>query len=163
VRRAIESHLASQQVSRVIYGAIIGLAVLVAIEDHPPSSAVVIGTLIGTAVAVGLAEFYSDMLGSETRLRRHLRRSELRHVASDVAAVALGIAFPALFFIPAAADYIEEDTAFTAAEWTGVGLLGLYGFAAARLAGERRLSSALRGIAVAAVGAFLIGLKSLMH
>src|SRR6476620_7078388 len=152
MRQAIESHLASRQVSRVIYGAIIGLAVLVAIEDHPPSSLVVIGTLIGTAVAVGLAEFYSDMLGSETRLRRHLRRSELRHVASDVAAVALGIAFPAVFFIPAAAHYIEEDTAFTAAEWTGVGLLGLYGFAAARLAGERRLSSALRGIAVAAVG-----------
>src|SRR6476620_8276980 len=102
MRQAIESHLASRQVSRVIYGAIIGLAVLVAIEDHPPSSLVVIGTLIGTAVAVGLAEFYS-------------------------------------------------------------GLLGLYGFAAARLAGERRLSSALRGIAVAAVGAFLIGLKSLLH
>ena len=147
----------------MIYGAIIGLAVLVAIEDHPPSSLVVIGTLIGTAVAVALAEFYSDMVGSEARLRRHLKRSELRHIAADVVAVALGIAFPAVFFIPAAAHYIEEDTAFTTAEWTGVGLLGLYGFAAARLAGERTFSSALRGIAIAAIGAFLIGLKSLLH
>jgi hypothetical protein len=163
VRRAIESHLASRQVSRVIYGAIIGLALLVAIEDHPPTSVVVIATLIGTAVAVGLAEFYSDMVGSETRLRRHLQRSELRHIFSDVAAVALGILFPVLFFVLSAAHAIEEDTAFDVAEWTGVGLLALYGFAASRLAGERITAAALRGLAVGLIGAFLIGLKSLLH
>ncbi len=159
----IESHFASKQVSRVIYGAIIGLALLVAIEDHPPSSLVVIGTLIGTAVAVGLAEFYSDMVGSEAQLRRHLRRSEMRHIFSDVAAVAVGIAFPVVFFILSAARHIEEKTAFNVAEWTGVGLLALYGFAASRLAGERVASAALRGLAVGLIGAFLIGLKSLLH
>lgn len=147
----------------MIYGAIIGLALIVAMEDHPPGPGVVAGTLLGTALAVGLAEFYSDVLGIETRKRRHATDTELRHRAANVAAVASGIAFPVVFFVLAAAHAIAEDTAFTIAKWSGVGLIGFYGFAAARLAGEGVLVSALRAITVALVGAFLIGLKALLH
>ena len=57
--RFLVSHLRSNQVSRVIYGSIIGLALVVALEGHPPRSAAVIATLIGTAIAVALAELYS--------------------------------------------------------------------------------------------------------
>jgi hypothetical protein len=163
VLRAIEDHLGSRQVSRVIYGAIIGLALVVALEAHPPSSGVVAGTLLGTAVAVGLAELYSDVLGTEARTRRHVRGVELRGMASDVAAVAAGIAFPAVFFVLAAAGAIDEDTAFTIAKWSGVGLIGFYGFWAARLAGEGVSASILRALAAALIGAFLIALKALLH
>jgi len=163
VRRAIESHLGSRHVARVIYGSIIGLALIVALEAHPPSSPVVVGTLLGTAVAVGLAELYSDVMGVETRTRRHVDGAELRHFASGGAAVAFGIGFPGVFFILAAAHTIEEDTAFTIAKWSGVGLLGCYGFAAARLAGDSPSASALRGLAAGLIGAFLIGLKALLH
>ena len=107
--RAITAHLGSRQVSRVIYGAIIGLALIVALEEHPPSSGVVVATLLGTALAVGLAEFYSDIIGTETRTRRHVRRAELRDMMYDVLAVAYGIALPAVFFVLAAADAIEEE------------------------------------------------------
>jgi hypothetical protein len=163
VLRALESHLGSHQVSRVTYGAIIGLAVIVALEDHPPSSGVVVGLLLGTAVAVGLAELFSDVVGVETRTRRHVRASEVRPMAYDVAAVAFGIAFPVVFFILAAAHAIEEGTAFTIAKWCGVGLLGSYGFAAARLAGDGLSAAALRGLAAGLIGAFLIALKALLH
>jgi hypothetical protein len=163
VLRAIESHLGSRQVSRVVYGAIIGLALIVALEAHPPSSGVVAGTLLGTAVAVGLAELYSDFVGVEARTRRHVSRAELREMTREVAGVAFGTAFPAVFFILAAAHAIEEDTAFTIAKWSGVGLLSFYGFCAARLAGDGLSASALRGLAVGLIGAFLIGLKALLH
>jgi VIT1/CCC1 family predicted Fe2+/Mn2+ transporter len=163
VLRAIESHLASRQVSRVIYGTIIALALIVALEAHPPSSVVVVGTLLGTAVAVGLAELYSDIIGIETRTRRHVNGADIRPMASDAAAVAFGITFPVVFFILAAAHVIEEETAFTIAKWSGVGLIGFYGFSAARLAGEDLSSSALRSVAVGLIGAFLIGLKALLH
>jgi hypothetical protein len=161
--RAIEAHLASRQVSRVIYGAIIGLALIVALEEHPPSSGVVVGTLLGTAVAVGLAELYSDFLGTETRTRRHVRDVEVREMARDVAALAFGIAFPVVFFVLAAAHAIDEGTAFTIAKWSGVGLISFYGFCAARLAGERPSASVLRALAAGLIGAFLIGLKALLH
>ena len=55
-RLAIEAHLGSSQVSRVIYGAIIGLALVLALEQHPPAPGVTIASLLATAVAVGLAE-----------------------------------------------------------------------------------------------------------
>jgi hypothetical protein len=163
VRNAIESHLGSRHVSRVIYGAIIGLALIVALEDHPPSAGVVVGSLIGTAVAVSLAELYSDLVGIETRTRRHVRDAEFRDVAHEVAAVALGVGFPIVFFIAAAAGAIDEASAFTIAEWSGVGLIGFYGLAAARLAGDGWPASLLRGLVAALIGVFLIGLKALLH
>jgi hypothetical protein len=163
MRRAIESHLGSRQVSRVIYGAIIGLALIVALEAHPPSSGVMVATLLGTAVAVGLAELYSDVVGIETRRRRRARPDELHHTVDDGVAVAFGIAFPVVFFILAAAHAIEDETAFKIAKWSGLGLIGFYGFSAARLAGRGWWGSTLQALAVALVGAFLIGLKALVH
>jgi hypothetical protein len=99
MRRAIRSHLDSRQVARVIHGAIIGLALVVALEEHLPSAGVVAATLVATAVAVALAELYSDFVGTEAPTRRRL------------------------------------------------GLIGLYGFSAARLAGVGfgRLGPARRG------------------
>jgi hypothetical protein len=55
-REAILRHLGTGQVSRVIYGAIIGMALIVALQAHPPSATEMTSALLGTAVAVGLAE-----------------------------------------------------------------------------------------------------------
>jgi hypothetical protein len=46
-------------------------------------------------------------------------RAGILHMLDDVGAVALGIAFPCLFFILAAAGAIEDETAFTIAKWSG--------------------------------------------
>jgi len=163
LRRFIAGHLGSRQVSRVIYGAIIGLALVVALEAHPPSPGAVVGTLIGTAVAVSLAELYSELVGWETRERRQPGRATMHHLREQSAAVAFGITFPAVFFVLAAVHILDEDTAFTLAKWTGVGLIGLYGFAGARLAGARFLPSLIRALAVALIGVFLVVLKALVH
>jgi hypothetical protein len=163
IRRAVYSHLDSRQVARVIYGAIIGLALVVALETHPPAAGVVVASLVATAVAVALAEVYSEVVGIETRERRRVVRADLVHVAKDGAAVAIGIAFPAVFFIGASLGVLETDTAFTVAKWSGVGLIAFYGFCAARLAGARLHISLLQGFVVALVGALLIALKSLLH
>jgi hypothetical protein len=159
----IEAHLGSRQVSRVIYGSIIGLALVVALEAHPPGAGAVLASLLATAVAVALAELYSDVVGTETRLRRRVAREELRHMLRDIGAVAFGIAFPAVFFLLAAAGAIEDDLAFTLAKWSGLGLIGAYGFLATRLAGESVGASLLRALLVGLVGALLIGIKALVH
>jgi hypothetical protein len=149
VRRFVATHLGSRQVSRVIYGAIIGLALVVALEAHPPAAGVVIATLLGTAVAVALAELYSELVGFETGERRRASLSELRHLGADMAAVAFGIAFPAVFFVLAATGFLENEAAFTAAKWTGLGLIGPYGFAGARLSGAGVLVSVMQAVGVA--------------
>ena len=127
------------------------------------SSGAVVATLLGTAVAVGLAELYSDILGTETRTRRHVRRADLRDMMYDGVAVAFGIAFPVVFFVLAAADAIEQDTAFTIAAWSGLGLISFYGFCAARLAGESPVFSVLQALGVGLIGAILIVLKAVLH
>jgi hypothetical protein len=159
----LERHLGSNQVARVVYGAIIGLALVVALEAHPPKVGVVIASLLGTTVAVALAEVYSETLGTEVRTRRRLD-SERRHdIWSETLAVAFGISFPVIFFLLAAAGATELDTAFDLAKWSGLGLIGFYGFAAARLAGEGLAPALVRGAGAALIGGFLIALKAIVH
>jgi hypothetical protein len=159
----LESHLGSTQVSRVMYGAIIGLALVVALEAHPPRSAIVVASLLSTAVAVGLAELYSEVIGTEIRTRRRVERTHFREIATDVGAVAFGISFPAVFFLLSTAGAVEVDTAFELAKWSGLGLIGFYGFCAGRLSGMGLARALVQAIAVAAIGGFLIALKALIH
>jgi hypothetical protein len=163
MRRAIEAHLGTRQVSRVIYGAIIGLALVVALQLHPPSSAAMIASLVGTAIAVALAEIYSEVLGAEMRLRRRVRLAEIAPRLDEAVAVGFGAAFPAVFFLLSALGAIDRDTAFDLAKWTGLVLIAFYGFCAGRLAGERLLPSLLHALAVGAVAAALIVVKALVH
>ena len=163
MRQAIEAHLGSRQVARVIYGAIIGMAIVVSLEQHPPRPGVMVGTLLATAAAVGLAELYSEVVGAETRNRRRVEREQLGEMLDDVGAVAFGIAFPAVFFVLAAASVLEDHTAFTIAKWSGLGLISFYGFVAGRLAGAGRVASLLQALAVGVIGGALIAFKALIH
>ena len=61
--RIVSAHLDSGQVSRVIYGAIIGLALLIGLQDHPPHAFAVSVELLSTAVAVALAEVFAEEIG----------------------------------------------------------------------------------------------------
>jgi hypothetical protein len=122
-----------------------------------------IATLMGTGVAVGLAELYSETVGTEVRTRRRVDRTRFGEIAADVVAVAFGVSFPAAFFVLSAAGAMQIEIAFAAAKWSGLGLTGFYGFCAARLAGARLSNALLQAAAVALIGGFLIGLKALVH
>jgi hypothetical protein len=163
IRRALAEHLESHDVSRVIYGAVIGLALVVALEAHPPSAGQAAAAVGGAALAVGLAEVYSEVIGTEARTRRPVRLGRVRSVVLDAAAVTFGAAFPALFFVLAAAGAFDVDLAFTLSKWTGLGLICAYGYVAGRLSGSGVGASILHGLAVGAIGGLLIGLKALVH
>ena len=163
LRLALVTHLQSTHVARVVYGAMIGLALVVALQAHPPGAGTVAALIIGTAVAVGLAELYSDWIGHVLKHRGGFHRRDLRHIAADVSAVAVGIVFPDVFFLMATVGVMSLDTAFTVAKWSGLALITLYGYAAGRLSGESRSRSALQALAVTAIGIALIGFKALVH
>jgi hypothetical protein len=163
LRAAIDVHLGSRQVARVIYGAIIGMALIVVLQDHPPPPATVVALLVATALAVGLAELYSEIVGAETRTRRTVTAAHLREIADEVVAVGFGIVFPSVFFVLAALGAMEVETAFSIAKWSGIGLIAFYGFCAARLAGARLLVALAQGLAVGTIGGALILFKALVH
>ena len=163
MRRAIRNHLESDDVSRVIYGAIVGLAVVVALQEHPPAAGVVAATLAGTAIAVALAELYSEFLGTEVRTHARVARAARARIVRKAGAVAFGAGFPAVFFLLAALGLFRTETAFTLAKWTGLGLIVVYGFTAARLSGARLPVALVHALAVGSVGGALILLKALVH
>jgi hypothetical protein len=163
VRAALEAHLGSRQVARVVYGSILGLTLIVALEAHPPNAGAMTAWLILTAVAVGLAEIYSDVVGSETRERHRVTRSEFMSMFEDAGAVALGVGFPVVFFLLAAAHAIALDTAFALAKWCGLGLIGFYGYWAARFSGAPVARALVQATLVAAVGGVVIAFKALIH
>jgi hypothetical protein len=163
VRGRLGAHLASRDVARVIYGAVIGLALVVALERHPPSPGAVAGLLAGTAMVVGLAELFSEVVGAETRTRRPVSRDEVRGMTGEALAVVLGAGFPAVFFVAAAAGAGDGHLAFTLAKWTGLGLICIYGYLAARLAGAGGGSALLHGAIVGVGGLVLIQLEAHLH
>ena len=121
LRARIDDHLASRDVARVIYGAIVGLALILALGRHPPSAGATAGLVAGTAIAVGLAELYSEVISKEASTRRPVTRADIWALLDEAAAVVLGAGFPTIFFIAAAIGLIELDTAFTLAKWSGLG------------------------------------------
>ena len=161
--RVVDAHLGSRDVVRVIYGTIIGLALVVALQVHPPSAGQAAAAVMGTAVAVGLAEAYSELVGAEARTRRRIRASQVRTVLVDAGAVTFGAGFPALFLLLASAGAIDLELAFNLTKWTGLGLLCTYGFVAGRVSGWGVGGALVHSAAVGAMGGALIGLKALLH
>ena len=124
---------------------------------------VVAGSLLATAVAVGLAELYSEIVGAETRTRHRIAREDFGEMADDAVAVGFGVTFPAVFFVLAALDAFTLDTAFSLARWSGLGLIGFYGYVAGRLSGQGQLGAMLQATAVAAIAGLLIAIKAILH
>jgi VIT1/CCC1 family predicted Fe2+/Mn2+ transporter len=163
VHHRVLAHLGSGHVSRVVYGSIIGLALVLTMEVHPPEPGAAVGALLATALAVALAELYSEQLGGRARASMGGHREPLRAIVADAVAVAFGVAFPSVFFLAAVLDVMAYETAFTVAKWSGLALIAGYGFLAARLSGAGMLQALLEAAAVGAIAAVLIGLKALVH
>jgi VIT1/CCC1 family predicted Fe2+/Mn2+ transporter len=163
VRATVEAHLGSRHVARVVYGAIIGLTLIVAVEDHPPRAAVMAAWLGLTGATVALAEVYSEVVGIETSERHRITRHQFMHLLGEGWAVALGVAFPAVFFLLAVVNVFDVDTAFAFAKWSGLCLIGFYGYWAARFAGAPVPRALMQAAAVATIGAIVIAFKALVH
>jgi hypothetical protein len=58
---------------------------------------------------------------------------------------------------------MEVGAAFVVSKWTGMGLIGLYGYAAGRLAGNGVVRSLLQAGAVVIVGFAIVSVKALFH
>src|SRR4051812_24451969 len=107
MRAVLEAHLGSRQVARVVYGAIFGLTLIVVLEAHPPRAGVMTAWLLGAALTVALAEIYSEIIGTETSERHRVTRPQMAHMLGDAVAVAVGVAFPAIFFLLATLGLLQ--------------------------------------------------------
>ena len=157
------AHLASRDVAHVLYGATVGLALVIATQDHPPHPYTMFGEVLGVAITVGLADMYAESVSTEARTQRPLGRAQVKDLGKEALFVVFGAGFPAVFFLLAMTDVISMAHAFTLSKWTGLVLVCGYGFLAGRLAGKSTLRAVGHAVGIAAIGVGVILLKSLAH
>lgn len=153
----------AQRAARAVYGSIIALAVIVALEQADAPAREVIAAVAGSVVAAMLAEGYAEYIAAVIRERRHPSRSEIRDTAADVVAGTLAALVAMVPFILAALGAIELETAYDIAPWLGLGVIGGYALLANRIAGLSRTHSAIVTAVAIAIGLALIAIKTLTH
>jgi hypothetical protein len=145
-----------------VYGSVIVLAVVIALDDTSVRPGEAIASVVGAALATVLAEVYADYLAGMIEAGRAPTRPELREAFRNATAGLLAAILPVVFFILAAFGVMETTTAFNFAVWTGVGVVGLYAFFANRVGGMSVTRSLVAGFGFTVLGTLLVLLKALV-
>ena len=153
----------AQRAARAVYGAIIALAVILALEEAMAGADQVIAAAIGSVIAAMLAEGYAEYIAAVIRERRHPTRTEIRETTADVGAGTLAALVPVVPFVLVELGLIELDTAYDVGPWLGLGVIGGYALLANRVAGLSRARSGIVTAVALAVGLGLILIKTLTH
>ncbi len=153
------AHDQAARAAHASYGSIIVLAVLVAESDTAIDAAEAIASVIGAATVTAMAEFYAGYIGGTIRSHRHPSAAERSVELRNVAFGFLLAVAPVLFLILAAFDVLSLSSAFDAAIWTGVAVLGAQAFVANRIAGFTMIGSVAAGIGFTLLGSALVLLK----
>jgi hypothetical protein len=155
----IVKNISGHRVAKTIYGTIIILVVIVSIEDHPPTIAGTVATVIMTGLGVAVAEWYSDYIGKTIDEHHMLTTTERRKIVKDVSAVMTGAWLPLPFLIVAWFGIISIDLAIDLAKWTMVGVLLFYGYVASRLIGHTQVRSFLFAVGASFIGVIIVLFK----
>jgi len=158
----IRHHVTSGHAGNVVYGSIVVLALVLVLSHEHASPATAIVSIVGAVFVVAVAEAYAELLQEMIQLHRPLRGRERREIAAGIAVHGVAALAPIVFFVLAALDWMQLDTAYTVAKWFGVAVLGIYAFAAYRAAGVGVGRSLLAGAVLTAIGLLLVALKSIV-
>jgi len=152
----------SRHADRAIYVLIAVLAISVALVDTGASPRQTFISVVGTAVALTLAEMFAVRVGTSIREGRRPTPEELGD-ERDAAIAGLAVAaVPATFFLLAMLDVVDLDGAFRLAQLTGFAILGAFTYGAARARGYGRPGAVVAGLGLLATGEILILLNSLV-
>jgi hypothetical protein len=163
VPESIDRARLAERARHAVYGSVIVLAVIIALDETSIAAREAIASVVGAAVATLLAEVYADYLGATIRAGRSPTRDERNRALSDASAGMVAAILPVIFFVLAALDVMSMDSAFEGAVWTGVGVVGFYAFVANRVAGFSISRSLIAGVGFAVLGGILVLVKAAVH
>ncbi len=149
--------------ARSVYGTIVVLALLLAVQPHSPGPLPAAALVVGTLLAILGAEAYSEILGAEVELRRRLDRDERVERYRELGLMFAAAVWPVAFLLLAAVGVLEEDTAFGLGIWLSVAMLFAYGFLARRLSHGSVFSAVVSAAVLGLIGLLLAAFKSVMH
>jgi hemolysin III len=158
-----EQRVSHAYVTRAVYGLVTVLAVLQAMELHPPSAWAGVITLFGTTLAVALVETYAHSIATMLAEEHPLSLHELRDIWHDVAPVLTGAQGPTVPLLLAAFGVISVEYAIDLAQLIAFLLLFGYGWRIGTLLDNRRSRHLLSGVMLLAIGGIIVGIKAAFH
>ncbi|NGN62619.1 hypothetical protein G5C51_01695 [Streptomyces sp. A7024] len=149
--------------ARGVYGCIVVLALLLALEEHPPPAFEAASLLAATVTGIVLAEGFATAIGQEVERGRPLTRAERAKALTEGAGAFMAAPAPLCFLLLAGFGVLSEERALTLSRWVTLALLFGFCSTAGGLAGRTRKSALLAGAGAAVIGAVLANFKSLTH
>ena len=154
-----DGHLAA----RGVYGAIVVLALLLAMKEHPPGPWAAAGLVTVSVLAVLAAELYAELLGLEIDLGRAATRAEQRAKLHELGPITLSAEAPVAVLVLAGLGLIDEKRAFDVAVIVTIALITVDGFLARRLAGRTVTESLRSAVFLGSIGVALAVVKQISH
>jgi hypothetical protein len=149
--------------SKAIYGAIAVMAVIVAMEAHPPTALFAAAQSFGVTLAVAVAETYAEIIAHTLDIERKVNKEEWREVWRKVSPVLFGAQAPTLVFLLSAGGLFSVETAIAVSKVLVLALLFVYGFETARFLHKERFVQILSGLVIMSAGAVIVLINYLFH
>jgi hypothetical protein len=146
-------------IPEAIYGVIAIMALIVYLEDHPPSPWSTVGTVLAGTIALAVAKTYATALFDILSKRGEARRAALLEEWRSAMPLLLYPQVTTLVFVACALGLLSLDLAFSVAEVVGSLSLFVAGQEMARRLGLPRSRRLLSGLAIGAVGVLIVSVK----
>lgn len=156
----IRELLVGHRAGKVVYGIIIALAIVITMEAHPPSALAAEATILLGALAVAIAEFYSEVLQWRITEQRRVTTEQMHRIARHIGAVLVGALLPLPVFVLASLGVFSLEGAFAVVKWMLVALLFVYGYVSAQVGGAGVTWSVVLGTMVGSVGLIVVLAKA---
>ena len=164
-KNIFERYYNSDRATKTIYGAILIFAFLIGQYHNTNNSAlpVVFGTFFA-AVAIVLAEIYSEILGKTIKHKRKLSKNDRHELVNDSLAI-ISISFwPSGIFMLSYLGLYDTNTAFIISYALLISVLFISSYLANRLSNFSKYKSLLTAILVSFLGVIVVVVKySLGH
>ena len=149
--------------SMAIYGSLTVMAVIAAMENHPPTALSAAAQLFGVTVAIAVAKAYAEIIADTLQRGRRLDAGEWREILRKVAPVLFGAQAPTLVFLMSASGLFSVETAIQVSKFLVLLLLFVYGLRVAQVLHQKRLVQILSGLMIMSAGIVVVAINYLFH
>lgn len=150
------STLGGERASKAIYGIILISVTLIGLKAHDTDPMAIAVKIFVAAMAIVVAEVYSEILGESIRHQKALNSEERRTIVYNAMAIATVSLYPIIVFLLSKLGLYSVDTAFTIALVLNMLGLAAFGYYAIKSSGATKHQALVKGSILAGIGLIIV-------
>ncbi|HET6499449.1 MAG TPA: hypothetical protein VFG87_01690 [Amycolatopsis sp.] len=154
---------AVRRLSETIYGTLVLMSVLTAVSEDKTDPREVTLSVAGSAFALFLTRWFSEVLADTVVFGKLPRRAERRRIIRDAMPLLAVAIVPVPLLVLAIAHIISLDLAVNVSLLIGTVSLAVWGFFRARRAGAGFFGTVFIMVGTLSIGLILVTLKAIVH